>query len=251
MVGTMAAVVSANIEASCAICGARSYPECPHEGERLQIAFDQALARWTGMQMMRCASKNPSTTPRLCPPSDVLPQLTSAYSDWVLNHARNNIISTFHALRAARHQQHLAYLQSLPCYTLYHRYAGQPPIPPAQLATLHAQMQHANTLFQQGVDDDWRRCCMEYPRVLDYFFGLLDVPRLPDESEEAVREPVFGGGGGGGGAAPVLPREQQRRVKGARRESMDTQSRKKERRRSKGGTPPPPAAPMVVHHHRR
>jgi len=58
------AAPSANIEASCAICGAPPYPECPHEGERLQLAFDQALARWTGMQLLRYTTPPPSNQPR-------------------------------------------------------------------------------------------------------------------------------------------------------------------------------------------
>ncbi|KAK4915750.1 hypothetical protein LTR49_016119 [Elasticomyces elasticus] len=211
----MAAVISGDIEASCAICGAPPYPECPHEGERLQLAFDQALARWAGVQMIKRIDR-----------------------DWVLNHATNAVLSTFHAMRRARYAQHLAYLQTLPCYTLYHRYGGQPPIPPAQLATLHAQMQHANGVFKQGVDEDWRRSCMEYPKVLDYYFGLLDV-RFPSERDDAVRSPVFSG-------STPAPKE-QKRVKD-RRDSMDTQHRKKERRRSRGRTPP--AAPMVGSHRR-
>ncbi|KAK1075660.1 hypothetical protein LTR74_000068 [Friedmanniomyces endolithicus] len=200
----MAALRSANIEASCAICGAPPYPECPHEGERLQLAFDQALARWTGMQLLR---------------------------DWVLNQSRNTVLSTFSSLRAARHTQHTSYLSSLPCYTLYTRYADSPPLPPAQLATLHAQIQHANTLFQQGVDEDWRRCCLEYPKVLDFYFRMVEV-RFPAE---------VGGEETGGG-------REQRRVKG-RRESVEAGGRgKKERRRSRGRTPP--VAPMVVHRRR-
>jgi hypothetical protein len=55
MVAAMAAPpgISANIEASCAICGAPPFPECPHEGDRLKLAFAQAMERWAGMQTIR------------------------------------------------------------------------------------------------------------------------------------------------------------------------------------------------------
>lgn len=47
------ATISAEIEASCAICGAPPFPECPHEGKSLELAIDQAQARWTGLQEIR------------------------------------------------------------------------------------------------------------------------------------------------------------------------------------------------------
>lgn len=54
MVALMAnAHLEANIDASCAICGAPPYPECPHEGQRLELALDQAMQRWDGMQRIR------------------------------------------------------------------------------------------------------------------------------------------------------------------------------------------------------
>ena len=41
------------LEPSCAICGAPPYPECPHEGESLQRALQQAQDRWMGVQRIR------------------------------------------------------------------------------------------------------------------------------------------------------------------------------------------------------
>ena len=41
------------LEPSCAICGAPPYPECPHEGESLQRALQEAQDRWTGVQRIR------------------------------------------------------------------------------------------------------------------------------------------------------------------------------------------------------
>jgi hypothetical protein len=130
------------------------------------------------------------------------------------------------------------YLQTLPCYTLYHRYGGQPPIAPAQLQALHHQILTANAAFKAGVDEDWRRSCMEYPKVLDYYFQLVDVG-FPGDGDDSVRDPVFSG------ATPHA--REQKRVK-QRRDSMDTQHRKKERRRSRGRTPPP--VPMAGNYRR-
>ena len=48
-------VLSMAVDASCAICGRpSSQGECAHEGERLELAFNQAMARWGGMDNIRC-----------------------------------------------------------------------------------------------------------------------------------------------------------------------------------------------------
>lgn len=159
-------------------------------------------------------------------------------SDWVLNHARNQIIHTFQQLKAARYQAHVAYLQTIPCYTLYQTYNGRPPLLPAQIAVLHGQINQANQIFKQGIDDDWRRSCLQYPEVLDYFFSLVELS-LPDERDVAVMQPRFGG----------TPVKEPKRVT-QRRSSTDESSvktkkkdREKDRRRDSGRTPP--AAPMA------
>ena len=63
-------------------------------------------------------------------------------------HARNQIISTFHELKTVRYQRHVEYVQSIPCYTLYHRYQGHPPLPPDQLHVLHSRIQQANAIYK-------------------------------------------------------------------------------------------------------
>ncbi|EMD00680.1 hypothetical protein BAUCODRAFT_47978, partial [Baudoinia panamericana UAMH 10762] len=148
---------------SCAICGAPPYPECPHEGERLLLAFDQAMARWAGLE---------------------------AIKKWVLDNARNQVINTFEQLRAARYHQHLQYLQMLPCYTIYMKYNGAPPMPHHQLHALQSQIAHANVALKAGVDEDWRNSCMQYPRILDYYFRLV-VISFPDPRDPALQEPRF------------------------------------------------------------
>ncbi|EME46226.1 hypothetical protein DOTSEDRAFT_127181 [Dothistroma septosporum NZE10] len=195
-------------EANCAICGAPPFPECPHEGQSLEKALNQAFERWSGWQTIR---------------------------DWVLNHARNQIISTFHALRAMRLEAHHNYLQTLPYYTLFHKYSGRPPLQPAQLQLIHSQIQQANTILQQGIDQDWRTSCLRYPEVLDYYFSLVRYD-YPSDKEEVIQDPRFG---------PT--RERQARVKDSRRDSVDMtvkDHRKRDRRRSRGGKSPPPEAPM-------
>ncbi|KAK3707126.1 hypothetical protein LTR37_012295 [Vermiconidia calcicola] len=169
------------------------------------MALDQAVARWAGMQQIR---------------------------DWVLNHARDQVLNTFQQLRAARYEAHLAYLQTLPCYTLFQRYSNNPPIPQPQLQNLYHQISQAQAVFQAGIDEDWRRSCLRYPDVLDYYFSLVDFT-LPDSRDLAVREPRFG-----------APLKEARKIK-ARRDSVDLgsgQGKKGKRRSSRGRTPP--AAPM-------
>lgn len=229
MVGVMnVGAASPDIEASCAICGAPPYPECPHEGQRLQMAMDQALERWTGVQQIRYAAFYGAWCARI---------LISS-RDWVLNHARNQIIHTFQQLKAARYQAHVAYLQTIPCYTLYQTYNGRPPLLPAQIAVLHGQINQANHIFKQGIDDDWRRSCLQYPEVLDYFFSLVELS-LPDERDVAVMQPRFGG------TAVKEPKRVTQRRSSTDESSVKTKKkdREKDRRRDSGRTPPP--APMA------
>ena len=157
--------------------------------------------------------------------------------EWVINHARNQIIHTFEQLKAARKQAHYAYLQTIPCFTLYQKYRGNPPLQPAQLHLLHSQIGQAQSIFQAGVDEDWRRSCLRYPEVLDYYFSLIDIS-MPRDDDSAVQEPRFGDQLNG-----------PRRIK-ARRGSMSSgQMYKKKGRRnsmsSRGRPRTPPAAPMV------
>ena len=156
---------------------------------------------------------------------------------WVLDHARNQVITTFHEMRAMRIEAHRNYLQTLPFYTLYHRYNGAPPLGAAQLQLIHSQISSANHTLQQGVDQDWRTACMQYPQVLDYYFSLIQV-RLPRDDDIAITDPRFGGS-----------KEPPRRVKN-RRESVEyreppprDEHRRRERRRSRTGRTPP-HAPM-------
>lgn len=123
-------------------------------------------------------------------------------------------------------------LQTIPCFTLYQKYRGNPPLQPAQLNLLHSQIGQAQAIFQAGLDEDWRRSCLRYPEVLDYYFSLVDIS-LPDRDDPRVLEPRFG-----------APTQGPRRIK-ARRGSVDSGMiyKKKGRRSSRGRTPP--LAPMV------
>lgn len=214
MVGLMAHP-QVDIEASCAICGAPPFPECPHEGERLQLALGQAMERWAGVERIR---------------------------EWVLNHARNQIITTFQQLRAMRVEAHRNYIQTLPYYTLYQRYNGHPPMERAQLQIMHNQIHQANSTLRQGIDQDWRTSCLRYPEVLDYYFSLVDVD-FPRDSDSVIQQPVFNG--------DRKPPATTRRI---RRDSAEIpkEHRKKERRRSRGReTPPPAPMPDMYRHARR
>ncbi|KAM0718799.1 hypothetical protein Q7P37_005870 [Cladosporium fusiforme] len=91
------------LDPRCAICGAPPFPECPHEGERLQLALQQAQERWAGVETIR---------------------------EWVLNNARNHIINIFERAKQARYDTHIQYLHSLPYYALYTHHRGRPPLPP-------------------------------------------------------------------------------------------------------------------------
>ncbi|GAB7331624.1 hypothetical protein MBLNU13_g02991t1 [Cladosporium sp. NU13] len=154
------------LEPSCAICGAPPYPECPHEGESLQRALQQAQDRWMGVQRIR---------------------------DWVLDNSRNHIIRMFEHLKTVRYNAHLAYLQSLPYYSLYQYHNGRPPLHARELQYLQGQLHNANANLKLGVDQDWRSVCLLYPETLDYYFGLVNL-RLPKDGDESVLRPDIGHG---------------------------------------------------------
>lgn len=162
-------------------------------------------------------------------------------SDWVTNQARNQVVKTFHEMRALQIERYHAHLQSQPYYTLYHRYNGAPPLAPSQLQQVRADMLRAEQMLKAGVDEAWRASCLKYPEIMDYYFSLV-IFDLPSDRDPAVRDPTFGGGGPGAvGGREVAPSRQLK----VRRDSVERDHRKKERRRSRGRTPPPqvPLAP--------
>ncbi|PSN60965.1 hypothetical protein BS50DRAFT_161453 [Corynespora cassiicola Philippines] len=154
---------------NCAICNGPSYPECPCESERLQIAVKQAEHR-------------------------AMEEKLAEIRDWVISHARQHILNAFDRLQTTRKQAHSAYLSSLPNYSIYMQYSGHPPIHPAYVAQLQTQIAEAHAELKRGIDADWRASVLRYPEVLDYFYGLIEV-RLPSERAPSVVEPPFAAAG--------------------------------------------------------
>ena len=111
-------------------------------------------------------------------------------SDWVISHARTHILNAFERLTSARKSAHSAYLSSLPFYSIYMQYSGHPPLHPAALAQLQAQISEAHAELKRGIDADWRASVLRYPEVLDYFYSLVEI-RLPSERSPQVAEPPF------------------------------------------------------------
>lgn len=152
------------LQPRCAICNAPPFPECHHEGERLELALHQAQDRWAGVQRI---------------------------SDWVLNQARLQVLHLFARAKASRLEAHIQYLHTLPYYGLWQHYNGRPPLPPREFAYLQDQLRNAETNLRIGVDADWRKACLMYPEMLDYFFGLVEI-NFPDEKSEMVVRPQPG-----------------------------------------------------------
>lgn len=135
------------------------------------------------------------------------------------------------------------------------------------MAQLQSQLAQTESLYRQGVDDDWRRSCAKYPEVLDYYFSLVEVS-VPEDAEPRVREPRFGVPGGGGpldggiGAAaaglsqPALVSAGARplgggrkvRVRSVERRAGGDRGRDLPRRRvtPPAPVPPPPAPPAPI-----
>lgn len=97
----------------------------------------------------------------------------------------------FGHLKKMRVDAHNSYLQRLPCFTIYQRHQGNPPLHPSQIQQLQMQIAQANEIFKQGIDEDWRNSCLRYPDVLDYYFDLVTVGK-PSESDPRLRNPRFG-----------------------------------------------------------
>ncbi|KAF2091750.1 hypothetical protein K490DRAFT_21420, partial [Saccharata proteae CBS 121410] len=152
---------------SCAICSNPAPPgsECSCEAERLEIAVRQAEQRAMDGKM-------------------------AEIRDWVINHARTHVLQLFTNLSSARRAAHTAYLSSLPFYSFYIQHHGAPPLHPAALNQLKAQIADAHADFKRGVDLDWRASVLRYPEVLDYFYGLVEL-RLPSERSASVADPPF------------------------------------------------------------
>ena len=108
----------------------------------------------------------------------------------MISHARQHILNAFERLTSSRKQAHATYLSSLPNYAVYMQYSGHPPIHPAYIAQLQAQISEAHAELKRGIDADWRASVLRYPEVLDYFYSLVSL-RLPDERSPRVLEPPF------------------------------------------------------------
>ena len=119
--------------------------------------------------------------------------MTFQFRDWVLDNSRNHINRMFAQLKKVRYAAHLAYLQSLPYYSLYHSHNGRPPLAPRELGYLRRQLDSADANLKLGVDQDWRSCCLLYPETLDYYFGLVSI-WLPKDQDESVLRPDIGVG---------------------------------------------------------
>jgi hypothetical protein len=157
----------------------------------------------------------------------------------VTDHAKDQVLNMFHEMKQARYQAHISYLQTLPCYTIYQKFGGHPPLDAPQVHVLNQQISHAQAIFQAQVDDDWRRSCMRYPEILDYYFRLIAF-QFPEDEDASITQPRFG-----------QSSKEPKRLK-TRRESMDVDPprRKRSRRRNSRGRTPPPSAPMAGHYRR-
>ncbi|KAL1616642.1 hypothetical protein SLS56_011324 [Neofusicoccum ribis] len=167
----LAGLMDSDATPSCAICGnpAPRGQECPCEAERLELAVKQAESRAMDARLHEIR-------------------------DWVISHARAHILQLFERLSSARRVAHTAYLSSLPFYSIYVQYAGQPPLHPTALHQLQVQIAEAHAELKRGVDADWRASVLRYPEVLDYFYSLVDL-HLPSERDPSVARPPFAAAG--------------------------------------------------------
>ncbi|PPJ58244.1 hypothetical protein CBER1_08262 [Cercospora berteroae] len=147
-------------EANCAICGAPPFPECPHEGESLNLALVQAYERWKGYEDMRL---------------------------FVLNKSRDEIIARYNDLRSRSVQRHQRDLEAnVPFYNLYRQYGGKPQLEAAQTEEVAAAIAEAGRSLQNQVDQEWQSSLMLYPEVLDKHFSSIEVS-MPKDSDPRIQ----------------------------------------------------------------
>ncbi|KAF2757809.1 hypothetical protein EJ05DRAFT_424993, partial [Pseudovirgaria hyperparasitica] len=151
---------------NCAICNAPGTPECPCEADRLKIAVEQAQRR--------------ALDPRL-----------AEIRSWVIDHAREAVLIRHQQMTKVRNTAHTTYLSSLPYYSIYMQYSGNPPLHPVAVQQLQHQIREAHAELKRGIDADWRASIQRYPEVLDYFFSLVEL-RLPNHPLGSMEPPPFG-----------------------------------------------------------
>lgn len=106
----------------------------------------------------------------------------------VVMNARRERECDFEKLRATRFKHHTQDIQRLPNYSLYQRDRGNSAHYEPQFQKLEKQIAQANQVFLQGVDEDWRWVCLQYPGLLDYYFKAVEVVYADDDgnSEQTV-----------------------------------------------------------------
>ncbi|KAL1305558.1 hypothetical protein AAFC00_007165 [Neodothiora populina] len=159
---------TASPQPHCAICGGDS-SVCGHEEERLKRALNEAQSRWLANEQIRGARH------------------------WVLSHAREMILFTYHGLEAQRRAQYEAHLVTIPYYNLYQIYQDGAPLPPHQLENLKAQIHQAWEHMHRTLDKDWQNCLQKYPELLDYYFSLVKL-EVPEEQDTRVEHPMINQG---------------------------------------------------------
>jgi hypothetical protein len=160
------------MDPDCAICHAPAALACECEAKGLEVAVRQAESR----------------------------MMQSIYNDirsWVRAHAQDYILEYFRLLTERRKAAHAQHLERLSAHA-YHYYHSQPH--PNELASAQAQL-------KRGIDEDWQASVQRYPEVLEYFYSLVELT-LPDDNEQAVKDPPLSALNGG-------PRKGARRVAGA------------------------------------
>ena len=82
--------------------------------------------------------------------------------------AREQTLAPYLELRAGRLESYNAHLRTLPCYALYERYNGHPPLQLSQLQFLHSRVDEAHALLKQCTNEDWKGCLQATPLLLDH-----------------------------------------------------------------------------------
>ncbi|GAB7337886.1 hypothetical protein MBLNU457_4277t1 [Dothideomycetes sp. NU457] len=142
----------ASIEAACAICNDRRIaPEgCRCEVDALRIAVQNAFE-----EFLRTS-----------------PQLEQARA-WVTLAAKNRVADDFDHFKAEALRVYHCTVSAIPCYEMYIRYRGRPPMSEERIAGIAYQIRVAEREYLNAIDDAWRRCVLQYPYWLSHFWTMV------------------------------------------------------------------------------
>lgn len=190
----LAAMDIASIEAACAICHDRRIsPEgCRCEVDALRIAvqnaFEDFLRSSPRLEQARSVDLEPSR--RKSTAQSISSLSLTLHRLWVTAAAKNRVADDFDHFKAEALRVYHCTVSSIPCYEMYVRYRGRPPMNEQRIAGIAYQIRAAEREYLDTIDGAWSRCVLQYPFWLHHFWTMVRFvppsPAAPSDEERAM-----------------------------------------------------------------